>query len=137
MKQYLMLRFMFAVWSTSLLMTALAGIESKAQTPSQAQSNTTLSQVQIKVADVTSQNASVSIRIPGSTGDIKVHLNGKDVSSRFSPVGCDGATCETATLTEADGLRAAKQGAKCEYSNQQLLHAVLPHRWPPLAEMCL
>jgi len=108
MKQYLMLRFMFAVWSTSLLMTALAGLESKAQTPSQAPSNTTPSQVQIKVTNVTAQGASVNIRIPGSAGDIKVHLNGTDVSSRFSLTVCDGATCETATLTEADGFRAAK-----------------------------
>ena len=32
MKQYLLLRFAFSVWVTSLLVTALAGIELQAQT---------------------------------------------------------------------------------------------------------
>jgi len=108
MKQYLRSRFSFAVWVTSLLMTGLAGIESQAQTPSQVQSNTTPTQVQIKVTNVTAQSASVNIRNPGSAGDTKIHLNGKDVSSRFSPADCNGATCETATLAEADGFRVAK-----------------------------
>jgi hypothetical protein len=104
MKQHLMLRFALAIWLTSPFMTALA----QAQMQSQVQSNTATTQLQIKITNVTAQNASVSIRIPGSAGDIKVHLNGKDVSSRFSPADCNGATCETATLAEADGLRTAK-----------------------------
>src|SRR5580704_13568782 len=108
MKQYLLLRFAFAVWLASLLMTAFAGIESQAQTQVQVQSGTTSTQIQIKVTNVTAQSVSVNIRIPGAVGDIKVHLNGRDVSSRFSTADCDGATCETATLAEADGFRVAK-----------------------------
>src|ERR1700733_482268 len=104
MKQYLMLRFAFAVWLTGLFMTSLA----EPQTQSQVQSTTTPMQVQIKVTNVTAQSVSVNIRIPGAVGDIKVHLNGRDVSSRFSPANCNGATCETATLAEADGFRVAK-----------------------------
>src|ERR1700744_1725506 len=108
MKQYLISRFAFAVWVTSLLTTGLAGFESQAQTQPQVQATTAPTQVQIKVTDVTPQSASVNVRIPGPAGDVKIHLNGKDVSSRFSPADCNGSTCETATLAEVDGFRTAK-----------------------------
>src|SRR6202042_3814182 len=85
-------------------MTSLA----QPQTQSQVQSTITPMQVQIKVTNVTAQSFLVNIRIPGSAGDVKVHLNGRDVSSRFSAADCNGATCETATLAEADGFRVAK-----------------------------
>lgn len=104
MKQYLMLRFAFAVWLTGLFMTSLA----QSQTQSQVQSTTTPMQVQIKVTNVNAQSVSVNIQVPGSAGDVKIHLNGRDVSSRFSAADCNGATCETATLAEADGFRVAK-----------------------------
>ncbi|RSL19040.1 Ig-like domain-containing protein [Edaphobacter aggregans] len=104
MKQYLMLRFAFAVWLTGLFMTSLA----QPQTQSQVQSTTTPMQVQIKATNVTAQSVLVNIRIPGSAGDVKIHLNGREVSSRFSAADCYGATCETATLAEADGFRVAK-----------------------------
>src|SRR5580692_9428143 len=107
MKQYLISRFAFAVWVTSLLTTGLAGIESQAQAQSQAKTTTASAQVQIKVTDVTPQSALVNVRIPGPAEDIKIHLNGKDVSSHFSPADCNGATCETATLDEADGFHTA------------------------------
>jgi Bacterial Ig-like domain (group 3) len=108
MKQHLISRFASAACATSLLTTGLAGIQSHAQTQSQVQSTASGTQVQIKVTDVTSQSAQLNIRIPGPTGDLKIHLNGKDVSSRFSPADCNGATCETATLAEVDGFRTGK-----------------------------
>jgi len=104
MKRHLVLKFIFAGW----LMCPAAGIASQAQTQSHGQSSNTPTQARINVTNVTTQGASVNIRIPGSASDIKVHLNGNDVSSRFSPTDCDEATCETAMLVEADGLRAAK-----------------------------
>src|SRR5580692_5826943 len=108
MKQHLISRFASAACATSLLTTGLAGIQSHAQTQSQVQSTASGTQVQIKVTDVTSQSAQLNIRIPGPTGDLKIHLNGRDVSSRFSPADCNGATCETATLAEVDGFRTGK-----------------------------
>ena len=64
MKQYLMLRFAFAVSLTSLFMTALA----QPPTQSQVQSTTTPMQVQIKVTNVTAQSVLVNIRIPDRPG---------------------------------------------------------------------
>ncbi len=51
---------------------------------------------------------------PGDAGrglradTIKVVLNGKDVSDRFSPTSCERAVCTTGTLSSSDGLRPEK-----------------------------
>lgn len=95
-----------SVFNVSL--TVFAGLVLQAQTPSWPRPATIPTQVQISVKNVTTQSASVNIQIPGSVRDIKVHLNGIEVSSRFSSVDCNGSTCETARLAQDDGFRAAK-----------------------------
>jgi hypothetical protein len=82
-----------------------------AQSLSTSNSNTSVSSVplvQIKTTSTTSDSVSISVSIPGTPQKFSAHLNGKDVSSRFAAASCDGATCKTATLTQADGLSTIK-----------------------------
>lgn len=65
--------------------------------------------IQINAEVVSTDTAQVTLKLQaGGVGNVTVRLNGKDVTSRFSPSSCAGATCRTATLTAADGLVAAK-----------------------------
>ena len=64
--------------------------------------------VQIRTTAVSADSATVALSIPGTPEKFSAHLNGKDVSSRFSAADCNGAACKTATLTHADGLRTEK-----------------------------
>lgn len=72
-------------------------------------SNTQTNEIKIDVAAASANTAQVRLSIPGSgIGDVKVRLNGNDVSQRFSPSDCADATCKVATLSVADGLSATK-----------------------------
>ena len=107
MKQYLMLRFMFAVWSTSLLMTALAGIEVQAQT----QTHTATGPSQIVISTTPSSGAvTVQLTIPADVqlDTLSMKLNGNDLSRRFTTVSCPQGICQQATLTTPDGLHDSK-----------------------------
>ena len=42
------------------------------------------------------------------TGTVKIVLNGKNVTSRFSAISCNSGVCEQGTLSSADGLRDSK-----------------------------
>jgi hypothetical protein len=66
------------------------------------------SRIQITNVSRSSDSTTLLIRLRSSPATLKVHLNGKNVGSRFSPKECDGNTCEAGTLTAADGLRAEK-----------------------------
>src|SRR5271170_2205684 len=91
------------------LFALITGLQ--AQSPSTSNSNTNVSsvpQVKITTTAVTSSSATISVSIPGTPQRFSAHLNGKDVSSRFAAASCDGATCKTATLTQADGLSTIK-----------------------------
>ena len=48
----------------------------------------------------------LTLTLPSGTdnGTLKIVLNGKNVTSRFSATSCNDGVCETATLTAADGL---------------------------------
>jgi Bacterial Ig-like domain (group 3) len=83
----------------------------QAQSPSPSNSNTNVSSVpQLKITNtaLTSDSASISISMPETPAKFSVHLNGKDVSSRFSSADCKDAICKTATLTQADGFTPQK-----------------------------
>ncbi len=91
------------------LLALITGLQ--AQSPSTSNSNANVSsvpQVKITTTAVTSSSATISVSIPGTPQKFSAHLNGKDVSSRFAAASCDGATCKTATLTQADGLSTIK-----------------------------
>jgi hypothetical protein len=57
-----------------------------------------------------SSSKTFTLTMPAGTeaGTIKVVLNGKDVSERFSSTSCDNAVCATGTLSSSDGLSSAK-----------------------------
>lgn len=87
------------------------GFQAEAQQPSKAGVSTApAEQIQIQATNITSDSASIRIKIPGSADNLKIHLNGQDVSSRFSSTStdCNGATCETGVLTRADGFHPEK-----------------------------
>jgi Bacterial Ig-like domain (group 3) len=71
--------------------------------------------LQIKASSAGTQNASsgtktFTLNMPSDTKTetLKVVLNGKDVTSKFSPSSCTGAMCETGALSSEDGLRTGK-----------------------------
>jgi hypothetical protein len=79
------------------------------------QGSTTPRRLLIKAAPSSSSNASsgmktLTLNMPSDTKTetLKVVLNGKDVTSRFSTTSCAAAVCETGTLSSADGLHAGK-----------------------------
>jgi hypothetical protein len=100
----------FRVWSrwilnATLLFVLPLGLNAQSRPTTQSGINASSSQVQIMTTASTDSSASVRVSIPGTPEKFSAHLNGKDVSSRFSSVSCDGATCKTATFTQADGFR--------------------------------
>ena len=107
MKQYLMLRFMFAVWATSFLMTAMAGIEVQAQT----KAHTAAGPSQIVITTTPSSGAvTVQLTLPADVqpDTLSMKLNGNDLSRRFTTVNCPQGICQQAILTIPDGLRDSK-----------------------------
>jgi hypothetical protein len=97
------------IFAAASLLALPFGLQAQSQSQPQSGTNAqTGSQIQIRATAVTNSSVSVSIRIPQAGDGVKIHLNGKDVSSLFSPADCEGATCKTATLTLADGLSAKK-----------------------------
>jgi hypothetical protein len=61
-------------------------------------------------ANDTSGSKTLTLTLPAGTeaGTLKIVLNGKDVSSRFSPTSCGNAVCKTGSVTAADGLVESK-----------------------------
>jgi hypothetical protein len=105
MKQYLTLRFMFAIWLTSLLMKALAGIEAQAQTQIASRPS------QIVIATTPSSGAvTVQLTIPADVqlDSLSIKLNGNESSRSFTTVNCPQAVCQQATFTSPDGLHDSK-----------------------------
>ena len=105
MKQYLLLRFAFSVWVTSLLVTALAGIELQAQT----QTATRPSQIVITTTP-SSGAVTVQLTIPADVqlDTLSMKLNGNDLSRKFTTVSCPQGVCQQATFTSPDGLHDSK-----------------------------
>lgn len=65
----------------------------------------------ITVAPASSLGArKIAIETPTSTdmSSLTISLNGKDVTSEFSPTACSGGKCATGTITSANGLRDGK-----------------------------
>jgi hypothetical protein len=103
----------FQAWSrwilnATLLFVLPLGLNAQSRPTTQSGINASSSQVQIMTTASTDSSASVRVSIPGTPDKFSAHLNGKDVSSRFSSVNCDGATCKAATFTQADGFRTEK-----------------------------
>jgi hypothetical protein len=93
----------------ALLLALPFGLPAQLQSKSHTDTNTSSTpQVLIKTTAVTSSSVTVSVNIPGKPEKFSAHLNGKDVSSRFSPASCDGATCKTVTLAQPDGFQVEK-----------------------------
>jgi hypothetical protein len=69
--------------------------------------------IQIKAlsdANESSGARTVTLTLPPGTdtSTVRIVLNGKDVTSRFSETSCSGAVCEEGTIASSDGLRDAK-----------------------------
>ncbi|MEI9977666.1 MAG: Ig-like domain-containing protein [Edaphobacter sp.] len=86
-----------------------------AGTGNAGQGSTTPQKLLIKAAPSGGSSAisgmkTLTLNMPSDTKTetLKIVLNGKDVTSRFSTTSCAAAICETGTLSSADGLRAGK-----------------------------
>jgi Bacterial Ig-like domain (group 3) len=61
-------------------------------------------------SDETSGTRTFTLTLPSGTdtGTLKIVLNGKDVTSRFSETSCSNGVCEEGMLSSSDGLRDSK-----------------------------
>jgi len=107
----------------SLALLLAGSFPSQAQAQSDNPSPTTATtQIQIQASAVAADSTSITLKVPGSASNLKVHLNGDDVSSRFSQADCEGATCMTAKLTATDGLSGSKNVIAASAGNHRSIH---------------
>lgn len=92
--------------AAAILLTVLSsGLNAQSK---QADGAPSASQVQIRTTAISAGSVTISVTIPGTPDKFVAHLNGKDVTSAFTGAQCDGGTCKTAVLTQADGLNTRK-----------------------------
>ena len=86
------------------------GLPGKGQSPAPAHNGIVIKEPTGSALSSFSDTKTITLTMLAGTqsGTIKVVLNGKDVSDRFSPTSCENAVCSTGTLSESDGLLTGK-----------------------------
>jgi hypothetical protein len=89
--------------------TSMAG-EAMNRGLAQPPPNETLIKASSSASDASSGTRTLTLTLPSGTdtGTLKIVLNGKDVTSRFSEASCGSGVCEEGTLSSADRLRNGK-----------------------------